>query len=118
MHDMDSNGMVSTLHKLIFAEYSPSYFLYHHNKYNETLIVNAIQFCRAIFHVAGDAVFWLCLIGIIVAALIPRFIVKVFVQHFMPSDIQIAREEEKFGNRTVSQDAEIEMNPVFDSPQR
>nr|GMD01331.1 phospholipid-transporting ATPase 1 [Ipomoea batatas]GME17546.1 phospholipid-transporting ATPase 1 [Ipomoea batatas] len=84
------------------------------------IIIDALPFLPgywAIFHVAGDATFWLCLIVIIVAALVPRFIVKVFVQHFTPSDIQIAREEEKFGHRTVSHDAEIEMNPVFDSPQ-
>ncbi|CAH9088943.1 unnamed protein product [Cuscuta epithymum] len=83
------------------------------------IIIDALPFLPgywAIFHIAGDASFWLCLIGIIVAALIPRFIVKAFVQYFMPSDIQIAREEEKLGNRT--QEAEIEMNPVSDSPQR
>ncbi|VFQ82126.1 unnamed protein product [Cuscuta campestris] len=85
------------------------------------IIIDALPFLPgywAIFHIAGDAPFWLCLASIIVAALIPRFMLKAFVQYLFPSDIQIAREKEKFGDRTQSQEAEMEMNTVVDSPQR
>ncbi|KAD7478446.1 hypothetical protein R6Q59_007886 [Mikania micrantha] len=68
----------------------------------------------AIFHLAGDGRFWFCLILIIVASLIPRFVLKTVVQHFRPSDIQIAGEAEKFEDLIESRDAEIEMN----QPQR
>lgn len=62
--------------------------------------------------------FWVCLLGIIVAGMVPRFVVKVFVQHCKPNDIHIAREAEKFGNLRESRhrDAETEMNPIFDRP--
>ncbi|KAK1410720.1 hypothetical protein QVD17_37259 [Tagetes erecta] len=68
----------------------------------------------AIFHLASDGKFWFCLIGIIIASLIPRFVVKTLVQHYRPSDIQIAGEAEKVTNSTESRNAEIEMN----QPQR
>ncbi|KAI3747452.1 hypothetical protein L6452_09909 [Arctium lappa] len=64
----------------------------------------------AIFHLAGDGMFWICLIGIVVASLIPRFVVKLLVQHYRPSDVQIAGEAEKFGAIIESRSAEIEMN--------
>ncbi|KAI3794530.1 hypothetical protein L1987_37162 [Smallanthus sonchifolius] len=64
----------------------------------------------AIFHLAGDGLFWVCLIGIIVASLIPRLVLKTLVQHYRPSDIQIAGEAEKFGDLMESRSAEIEMN--------
>ncbi|GFY81198.1 aminophospholipid ATPase 1 [Actinidia rufa] len=72
----------------------------------------------AIFHLAKTGLFWLCLIGISVGAMIPRFVVKLFVQYYRPSDIQIAREAEKFGNFREFGGAEIEMNPIFDPPRR
>ncbi|XP_052193706.1 phospholipid-transporting ATPase 1 [Diospyros lotus] len=72
----------------------------------------------AIFHLVGDGLFWVCLLGIPVAALIPRFVVKIFVQYHRPSDTQIAREAEKFGNLRELGGAEIEMNPIFDHPPR
>ena len=74
--------------------------------------------CRAFFKFAGSALFWLCLLGITVAALLPRFIVKVFSQYYRPDDILIAREADKFGNLTALRNGEIELNPIFDPPRR
>ncbi|KAG6765037.1 hypothetical protein POTOM_029051 [Populus tomentosa] len=54
-----------------------------------------------------------------IAALLPRFVVKVLYQYFTPDDIQIAREAEKFGNlRDIP--VEVEMNPIMEpsSPRR
>ncbi|CAM8966974.1 unnamed protein product [Rhodiola kirilowii] len=51
----------------------------------------------AVFELAKTEVFWICLLGIIVAALLPRFVVKILWQYLKPSDIQIAREAEKSG---------------------
>ncbi|CAM0880948.1 unnamed protein product [Alopecurus aequalis] len=50
----------------------------------------------AIFHIMGTGLFWLLLLIIIVAAMVPHFVIKAFMEHFSPSDIQIAREMEKF----------------------
>ncbi|XP_027114295.2 phospholipid-transporting ATPase 1 [Coffea eugenioides] len=72
----------------------------------------------AFFKIAGSALFWLCLLGITVAALLPRFIVKVFSQYYRPDDILIAREADKFGNLTALRNGEIELNPIFDPPRR
>ncbi|XP_059652856.1 phospholipid-transporting ATPase 1 [Cornus florida] len=72
----------------------------------------------AIFHLVRTGLFWLCLLGIPVAAMIPRFVVKALVQYYRPSDVQIAREAEKFGNFRNFEGAEIEMNPIFDAPRR
>lgn len=85
------------------------------------MVIDSLTFLPgywAIFHAAGEAKFWLCLISITIAALAPRFIVKVFIQHARPCDIQIAREGEKFRNLRDSQSAEIEMNPIVDPPRR
>ncbi|KAI3664865.1 hypothetical protein L6452_43474 [Arctium lappa] len=65
----------------------------------------------AIFDLASKGSFWICLLGIQIAAIVPRFGIKMFIQHCKPSDIQIAREAEKFGNSMESRGAEIEMNP-------
>jgi phospholipid-transporting ATPase len=67
----------------------------------------------------GEGSFWVCLFIIIIAALLPRFVVKVLYQYFTPDDIQIAREAEKFGNlRDIP--VEVEMNPIMEpsSPRR
>lgn len=72
----------------------------------------------AIFHVAGTSVFWLCLLGSIVGSLVPRFIIKILVQIYGASDIQIAREAEKFGNFQELEGREIEMNSLPDPPRR
>ncbi|KAL3537787.1 hypothetical protein ACH5RR_001153 [Cinchona calisaya] len=72
----------------------------------------------AFFEIAGTGLFWLCLLGIVVAGLLPRFVVKVFTQYYRPDDILIGREAEKFGNPTALRNGEIEMNPIFDPPRR
>ncbi|XP_019187260.1 PREDICTED: phospholipid-transporting ATPase 1-like [Ipomoea nil] len=84
------------------------------------VIIDALPFLPgywAIFYIARDGAFWFCLLGIIVAALVPRFVVKVCVQHFTPRDIQIAREGEKFGNIIRrSEYAAVEMNQIVHPP--
>ncbi|KAJ6720056.1 putative PHOSPHOLIPID-TRANSPORTING ATPASE [Salix viminalis] len=71
----------------------------------------------AIFHIMGEVSFWVCLLGIIITALLPRFVAKVLYQHFTPDDLQIAREVEKFGHqRDIA--AEVEMNPIMEPPPR
>ncbi|KAL8529386.1 hypothetical protein ACS0TY_006709 [Phlomoides rotata] len=63
----------------------------------------------AFFHVAETELFWVCFLGIIIGALLPRFVFKVFVQYCLHNDVQIAREAEKFGN---FRDTQIEMNHI------
>lgn len=75
-------------------------------------------FDRAIFHVAKTGLFWLCLLGIVVVALLPRFVVKFLYQYYSPCDVQIAREAEKFGNLRELGAIQKEMDPVLDRPQR
>lgn len=70
--------------------------------------------CRAFFHVAGTGLFWLCMLGSVVAGLLPRFVVKILIEYYRPSDIQIAREAEKFGTLREFESAEVEMNSVSD----
>ncbi|CAJ1958657.1 unnamed protein product [Sphenostylis stenocarpa] len=55
----------------------------------------------AFFHAAGTRLFWLLLLGIIIAALLPRLVVKFVYQYYFPNDIQICRETEKNGYETV-----------------
>ena len=71
---------------------------------------------RAIFHAMGKWSFWLSLLIIPVAGLVPRFIVKVFSQYYFPSDVQIAREAEKFGTFSDWERGELEMNPLPQNP--
>lgn len=85
------------------------------------IIIDAIPILPgywAIFCLASDGLFWVCLLGIIIAAMVPRFVVKSFIQYLKPSDIQIAREAEKFGNLREFGDGEIELNPIVDRPRR
>lgn len=70
----------------------------------------------AIFEIAGTRLFWLCLLAIIVAALLPRFVVKVLYQWYAPCDVQIAREAEKVQTQSEYRAVEIEMNPISDTP--
>ncbi|WVZ26569.1 hypothetical protein V8G54_005113 [Vigna mungo] len=72
----------------------------------------------AIFDVGGTALFWLCLVGSVIAALLPRLVVKYIYQYYFPSDIQISRETEKFGNPRDNGGRQIEMLPVSDGPVR
>ncbi|XP_071725198.1 phospholipid-transporting ATPase 1-like [Rutidosis leptorrhynchoides] len=62
----------------------------------------------AFFMVVKKVSFWLCLLAIIVGSLVPRLVVKVLSQLYCPSDVQICREVEKFGNGTSGE--ELEMN--------
>ncbi|KAK1439400.1 hypothetical protein QVD17_05218 [Tagetes erecta] len=66
----------------------------------------------AIFELASQGSFWVCLLGIQIAALVPRFGIKMVKQHCKPSDIQIASEADKFGNSMELGGQEIEMNPA------
>ncbi|XP_047942455.1 phospholipid-transporting ATPase 1 isoform X2 [Salvia hispanica] len=82
------------------------------------MIIDALPFLPgywAFFMIAKTKLFWVCLLGIVVAGMVPRFVVKVFVQHCKPNDIHIAREAEKFGNLRET-NAETEMNPISDLP--
>jgi phospholipid-transporting ATPase len=72
----------------------------------------------AIFEIAGTGLFWLCMLGILIASILPRFIVKIVVEYYKPSDIQIAREAEKMNNLTEFENSEREMGPIFDHPRR
>lgn len=72
----------------------------------------------AIFHVAKTGLFWLCLLGIVVLALLPRLVVKFLYQYYCPCDVQIAREVEKFGNPRELGTVRKEMEPILDRPQR
>ncbi|KAL6626374.1 hypothetical protein ACP70R_030100 [Stipagrostis hirtigluma subsp. patula] len=63
----------------------------------------------AIFHIMGTGLFWLLLLIITVTAMVPHFVIKAFTEHFRPSDIQIAREMEKFGNINQVNRSEIPM---------
>ncbi|OVA06770.1 Cation-transporting P-type ATPase [Macleaya cordata] len=83
------------------------------------IIIDAIPILAgywAIFHIAKTGVFWLCMLAILIAALVPRFVVKVFNQYVIPSDIQIAREAEKFTSRREFAEVEVEMSRISDPP--
>ncbi|XP_044461714.1 phospholipid-transporting ATPase 1-like [Mangifera indica] len=80
--------------------------------------IPSLPYYWAIFHIAGTRVFWLCLLLIVIAALIPRFVVKYLYQYYHPSDVQIAREFEKFGISRWSEAGQIEMNAIDNPPQR
>ncbi|KAL8028736.1 hypothetical protein ABFX02_14G180000 [Erythranthe guttata] len=79
------------------------------------MVIDALPFLPgywAFFHIADTKLFWVCLLGITIGALIPHFVVKIFVQYYRPNDIQIAREAEKFEDSRVSRQVQIEMNPI------
>ncbi|XP_061358473.1 phospholipid-transporting ATPase 1-like isoform X2 [Gastrolobium bilobum] len=84
------------------------------------MIIDAIPILPgywAIFHAAGTAMFWLCLLGIVIAALLPRFVVKFIYQYYCPNDIQISREVEKFGDQ-VNEVGQVEMHHIPNGPPR
>ncbi|CAL9044063.1 phospholipid-transporting ATPase 1-like [Musa acuminata AAA Group] len=70
----------------------------------------------AIFHIMGTGLFWLCLLGIIVAGMVPRFTAKALTEYFMPGDIQIARELEKFQDVNAATTSEISMSTLSQQP--
>lgn len=72
------------------------------------ITVSNIYF-RAIFHIMGTGLFWFLLLLIVVTAMVPHFVFKAFTEHFRPSDIQIAREMEKFANVNLVNQLEIPM---------
>ncbi|KAK7322490.1 hypothetical protein VNO77_25871 [Canavalia gladiata] len=72
----------------------------------------------AFFHAAGTRLFWLLLLGIVIAALLPRLVVKFVYQYYFPNDIQICREAEKIGYERVVESGQIEMLPISDNPPR
>ncbi|MFQ6646678.1 hypothetical protein Gotur_019811 [Gossypium turneri] len=85
------------------------------------MVIDALPFLVgywAIFEIAKTGLFWLCLLAIIVAALIPRFVVKALYQLYAPCDVQIAREAEKFRTLCESGAVEIEMNSILEVPRR
>ncbi|KHG22368.1 Phospholipid-transporting ATPase 1 -like protein [Gossypium arboreum] len=85
------------------------------------IVIDALPFLVgywAIFEIAKTGLFWLCLLAIIVAALIPHFVVKALYQLYAPCDVQIAREAEKFRTLCESGAVEIEMNSILEVPRR
>ncbi|TYI62242.1 hypothetical protein E1A91_D10G231300v1 [Gossypium mustelinum] len=85
------------------------------------MVIDALPFLVgywAIFEIAKTGLFWLCLLAIVVAALIPRFVVKALYQLYAPCDVQIAREAEKFRTLCESGAVEIEMNSILEVPRR
>ncbi|KZV47304.1 hypothetical protein F511_07727 [Dorcoceras hygrometricum] len=82
------------------------------------LIIDTLPFLPgywAFFTIAKTKLFWACLVGITVGALLPRFIIEIFVQSYKPNDIQIAREAEKVEISREPHDSQMEMNPFFGS---
>lgn len=81
--------------------------------------MNLQNFDRAFFHVASTRLFWLLLLGIVIAALLPRLVVKFVYQYYFPSDIQISREAEKMRQyQRIVESGQIEMLPVSDLQHR
>ncbi|GAB4855208.1 hypothetical protein Ancab_023834 [Ancistrocladus abbreviatus] len=79
------------------------------------IIIDAIPILPgywAIFHTWEKGSFWFCLIACPIAAILPRFVVKICSQHFCPSDIQIAREAEKYETWNGWGGREIEMSQI------
>lgn len=60
----------------------------------------------------GTALFWLCLLGILVVGMVPRFALKSFRGYFFPSDIRIGRELEKAGGHYEPVGGSVEMRPI------
>ncbi|KAG6527779.1 hypothetical protein ZIOFF_009908 [Zingiber officinale] len=46
---------------------------------------------RVVFNVMRTGLFWLCLLGVLVAGMLPHFVMKALIQHFMPIMILIVR---------------------------
>lgn len=68
----------------------------------------------AIFHIMGTGLFWLLLLIIVAAAMVPHFVIKAFTEYFTPSDIQVAREIEKFENVNQVNRSEVPMTRLHD----
>eukprot|EP00256_Glycine_max_P033213 XP_006578409.1 phospholipid-transporting ATPase 1 isoform X2 [Glycine max] len=81
-----------------------------YNFYRNAVLVLVLFW--AFFDAAGTGLFWLLLLGIIVAALLPRLVVRFVYQYYFPNDIQICREAEKIGYERVVESGHIEMLPI------
>ncbi|VAI06100.1 unnamed protein product [Triticum turgidum subsp. durum] len=64
----------------------------------------------AIYEVMGTALFWALLLAVIVVGMIPHFAAKAIREHFMPNDIQIAREMEKSRDSRDANHPEVQMS--------
>lgn len=59
--------------------------------------------------------FWFCLLGVIITSMVPRLATKAITEYFNPSDIQVARELEKFGSVNEATASEIPMSTFSNS---
>uniref|UniRef100_A0A0D3FHZ1 Phospholipid-transporting ATPase n=1 Tax=Oryza barthii TaxID=65489 RepID=A0A0D3FHZ1_9ORYZ len=66
----------------------------------------------AIYKVMGTGLFWALLLAVIVVGMIPHFVAKAIREHFLPNDIQIAREMEKSQDSHDVTHPEIQMSTV------
>ncbi|XP_062211114.1 phospholipid-transporting ATPase 1-like isoform X3 [Phragmites australis] len=66
----------------------------------------------AIYKVMGTGLFWALLLAVTVAGMIPHFAAKAFKEYFTPSDIQIAREMEKWQDTHDVTHPEVQMSTV------
>jgi len=64
----------------------------------------------AIYKVMGTGLFWALLLAVIVVGMIPHFAAKAIREHFMPNDIQIAREMEKSQDSGDAYHPEVQMS--------
>ncbi|KAJ8458685.1 hypothetical protein OPV22_031611 [Ensete ventricosum] len=71
----------------------------------------------AINNLMATGLFWLCLICVVVLALLPRIVVKVFAAYILPDDIQIAREIEKFAKQDSDSALEAPLQSSTDPQQ-
>ncbi|KAK1574493.1 hypothetical protein QYE76_017937 [Lolium multiflorum] len=66
----------------------------------------------AIYKVMGTGLFWALLLAVIVVGMIPHFAAKAISEHFMPSDIQIAREMEKSQDSHDVSHPEVQLSTI------
>ncbi|CAL9085786.1 unnamed protein product [Musa acuminata var. zebrina] len=71
----------------------------------------------AINNLMATELFWLCLLCVVVFALLPRIVVKVFAAYIWPDDIQIAREIEKFAKQNNDSALEAPLQTSTDPQQ-
>ncbi|CAD5166730.1 unnamed protein product [Musa acuminata subsp. malaccensis] len=71
----------------------------------------------AINNLMATELFWLCLLCVVVFALLPRIVVKVFAAYIWPDDIQIAREIEKFAKQNNDSALEAPLQSSTDPQQ-
>ncbi|CAL9778069.1 unnamed protein product [Musa acuminata subsp. burmannicoides] len=71
----------------------------------------------AINNLMATELFWLCLLCVVVFALLPRIVVKVFAAYIWPDDIQIAREIEKFAKQNNDNALEAPLQTSTDPQQ-